>query len=52
MPNNAYRELPLEGLYESLAAAVEEMLIDLDADLDQGIAYKAKRKQVDLLLTE
>jgi hypothetical protein len=52
MPNNIYRELPLEGLYELLTASLKEMLEALDKNLDGGLAYTAKRKQVDLLLVE
>ena len=52
MPNNAFRDLPLEGLYELLAATVKKMLEALDTNLDMGIAFKAKRKLVDILLAE
>ena len=52
MPNNNFRDLPLEGLCQLLTATVKEMLEAMDKNLDMGIAYSAKRRLVDLLLEE
>ena len=50
MPYNRYRGLPLEGLYELLTSSVRDMLEALDSKEDNLIAYKAMRKQVEILL--
>ncbi len=50
MPQNTYRSLPLESLYELLSSSVRDMLSALDTKQDNLIAYKALRKQVELLL--
>ena len=50
MPHNTYRSLPLESLYELLSTSVKDMLFALDSKEDSLIAYKALRKQVELLL--
>ena len=50
MPYNRYRALPLEGLYELLTSSVRDMLEALDSKEDNLIAYKAMRKQVEILL--
>jgi len=50
MPHNTYRSLPLESLYELLSTSVRDMLYALDSKEDSLIAYKAIRKQVELLL--
>ena len=50
MPHNTYRSLPLESLYELLTISIEDMLVAFDSKKDNLIAYKALRKQVELLL--
>ena len=50
MPYKTYRSLPSEGLYELLSSTVRDMLIASDSKEDNLIAYKAIRKQVELLL--
>jgi len=50
MPHNTYRSLPLESLYELLSTSVKDMLFALDSKEEGLIAYKAVRKQVELLL--
>lgn len=50
MPHKTYRSLPLETLYELLSSSVRDMLYALDSKQDNLIAYKALRKQVELLL--
>ena len=50
MPHNTYRSLPLESLYELLCISVRDMLSALDTKQDNLIAYKAIRKQVEVLL--
>jgi len=50
MPHKTYRSLPLETLYELLSSSVRDMLCALDSKQDNLIAYKAMRKQVELLL--
>ena len=50
MPYETYRFLPLESLYELLGISIKDMLAALDAKHDNRIAYKAVRKQVEILL--
>ena len=50
MPLNTYRSLPLDSLYELLTISIRDMFVALDAKQDSFIAYKALRKQVELLL--
>jgi hypothetical protein len=49
VPNNPYRNLPLEALYDLLAAAVQEMLDALDKK--DPLAVEAKRRLVEILLS-
>jgi hypothetical protein len=50
MPYNTYRSLPLESLHELLSSSVRDMLVALDTKQDNLIAYKAIRKQVEILM--
>ena len=51
MPQNTYRSLPLEGLYELLAISVRDMLAAMDSNKDDSqIAIKYLKKQVEVLL--
>ena len=50
MPHNTYRSLPLESLYELFCTSVRDMLAALDSEQDNLSAYKAIRKQVELLM--
>jgi hypothetical protein len=50
MPYNTYRSLPLEAIYELLTSSLRDMLAALDSKQDNLIAYKAIRKQVEVLL--
>jgi len=50
MSYNTYCQLPQESLNELLCMAVKDMLTTLDTDDDVEIGFKAKRKQVELLL--
>ena len=50
MPLDTYRSLQLESLYELLTSSIRDMLVALDTKQDNLIAYKAIRKQVELLL--
>jgi len=50
MPHKTYQTLQLESLYELLTASVRDMLDALDSKQDNLIAYKALRKQVEVLL--
>ena len=50
MPQATYRALPLEAVYELLVSSVRDMLVALDTKQDNMIAYKAMRKQVEVLL--
>ena len=50
MSYNKYRQLPQESLNELLCMAVKDMLTTLDTNDDGEIGFKAKRKQVELLL--
>lgn len=50
MPYNTYRSLSLEWLYELLSSSVRDMLVALDTKQDNLIAYKAIKKQVEILL--
>lgn len=49
MPNNPYKDLPLESLYELMVSAVKELLEALESNEDGGIATKAKKKQCEML---
>ena len=51
MPYAAYRELPLEVLYELLTGLVKDMLKAYDANEYHLITFKAVRKQVEVILT-
>ena len=42
--------MSIESLYELLSPSVRDMLIALDENRDNLIAYKSLRKQVELLL--
>ena len=50
MSYDTYRELPQESLSELLCMAVKDMLATIDTNEDGEIGFKAKRKQVELLL--
>ena len=50
MPYETYRFLPLKSLYELLGISIKDMLAALDAKHVNRIAYKAVRKQVEILL--
>jgi len=50
MSSSTYRALPLEALYDLLLSSVRDMLFALDTQQDNLIAYKALRKQVEVLL--
>ena len=50
MSHNTYRQLPQESLNELLCMAVKDMLATIDTNEDGEIGFKAKRKQVELLL--
>ena len=50
MSYNTYRQLPQESLNELLCMAVKDMLATIDTNVDGEIGFKAKRKQVELLL--
>ena len=50
MPHKTYRSLSIEGLYELLSPSVRDMLIALDENKDNLIAFRSLRKQVELLL--
>jgi len=50
MPYETYRFLPLKSLYELLGISIKDMLAALNAKHDNRIAYKAVRKQVEILL--
>jgi hypothetical protein len=51
MSNNVFRQRPLNSLHELLTISVSDMLASLDPNEDNVIAFRAKRKQVELLLT-
>jgi len=51
MANNAFRQLPFNSLHELLTISVCDMLSSLDPKEENLIEFKAKRKQVELLLT-
>ena len=50
MTYNTYRSLPLEGLYELLIISVRDMIAAHETAQDNLIAYKALKKQVEMLL--
>jgi len=50
MSYSTYRALPLEAIYDLLLSSVRDMLFALDTQQDNLIAYKALRKQVEVLL--
>lgn len=52
MTPNLFRELPLEALYELLVPTVKEMLNASDTNQHQGVAFRTKVKQVELLISE
>ncbi len=49
MPNNPYRNLPIEALCELLVSAVQDMLEAMEKK-DEA-AVNAKRKLVDILIS-
>jgi len=51
MANNAFRQLPFNSLHELLTISVGDMLASIDPKEENLIEFKAKRKQVELLLT-
>jgi len=50
MSYSTYSQLPQESLNELLCIAVKDMLATIDTNEDGEIGFKAKRKQVELLL--
>jgi hypothetical protein len=50
MPHNTYRALPLESLYELLTISVRDMLAAYESGEDNLIAFRALKKQVEMLL--
>ena len=50
MPQSTYRALSLDSLYELLTSSVRDMLDALDTNQDGMSAYKALRKQVEVIL--
>lgn len=50
MPHNTYRALPLESLYELLTISVRDMLAAYESREDNLIAFRALKKQVEMLL--
>ena len=50
MSYSTYRQLPQESLNELLCMAVKDMLTKINTNEDGEIGFKAKRKQVELLL--
>ncbi len=50
MPQSTYRALSLDSLYELLTSSVRDMLDALDTKQDGMSAYKALRKQVEVIL--
>lgn len=52
MPNNSFRALPLDSLYELLAESVKNMLSAYDSNEDDMIAFKTIKKQVEMILAD
>lgn len=50
MPHYTYRALPLEALYELLVSSTRDLLVAYDTQQDNMIAFKAVKKQVEVLL--
>ena len=50
MSYSTYHQLPQESLNELLCIAVKDMLATIDINEDGEIGFRAKRKQVELLL--
>jgi hypothetical protein len=50
MPYTTYRALPLEALYELLTSSVRDMLAAYESRQDNMIAFKALKKQVEVLI--
>lgn len=50
MPYKTYRALPLESLYELLTSSVRDMLSAYDSRQDNMIAFKAMKKQVEVII--
>jgi hypothetical protein len=50
MSYNTYRQLPQESLNELLCMAVKDMLTTLETNDEREVGFKAKKKQVELLL--
>jgi hypothetical protein len=52
MPNNYYKTLPLESLYELLTDSIKNMLIAFESEDDYRIAFKPLKKQIEILIAE
>ena len=50
MPYSTYRALPLEALFELLLSSVRDMLAAYDTKEDYLIAFKAMKKQVEIII--
>ena len=50
MPYSTYRALPLEVLYELLESSVRDMLVAFDSKQENMIAFKALKKQVEVIV--
>lgn len=50
MPNNLYRALPLETLYELLTESIRNLLLTLESTNDYEIAFKPLENQIEMLL--
>ena len=50
MPYSTYRALPLDALYELLTSSVRDMLVAYDSKQDNMIAFKALKKQVEVII--
>jgi hypothetical protein len=50
MPYSTYRALPLEALYELLTSSVRDMLAAYETKEDNLIAFKALKKQVEVII--
>jgi hypothetical protein len=50
MPQNTYRALPLEALYELLVSSVRDMLNAFETKQDNMIAFNAIKKQVEVII--
>ena len=50
MPYSTYKALPPEALYELLLSSVRDMLAAYDNRQDNMIAFKAMKKQVEIII--